>query len=427
MAADCGGTLQTSETQQVRFVTNNGRGNGLDSGGGSTMTCYTPGTATYNEITRSVYNFGSNQPGGTFNPANYVNVTYKIATGSTGGGNWSYQFSNFIINVEADLDMFFRQVGGENHLIARLSNIYSYLVGPTQNIYYNFWAGLFVGANISYGLAVTTASRPPVEDSGEWRKCLGGWWSGAPIDPCSMGTCPPGESHIEPGGGTRYLWGRNQNFGSKFEHSGGSPARMDGPLEWDLGPITDFDNTLVYVYGRMLQGGDNNCNGAWFRGSTSYQGIAYKIPRIKVCPPELRTITQNRDICHNCAITDFVFEPNDLLGIADGTIIIEYVYNPPVGVDINWAKAESIVASIEKDTDIQASIPCLVSGSHYCWRAKIVVRQGSFVGESEYTYGCFDTLYIPEATWVVPDISETECQLLSRGGYVEQYEEAPSV
>lgn len=424
MAADCGGQLQTVETQDVKFVTNFGNGNGLDSGSGSTMTCLTPGTTTYENIQRSVYLFGSGKS--QYDPSAYVNVTYKIATGTTGGGHWSYQFSNFIINVEAKMDMFYRTVNGENHLIVKMYDIWSYLVGPTQNIDYNFFAGLYCAGNISYALSASLVPAPPSDDSSMWRKCLGGWWSAAPIDPCSVGACPEGESHSAPLGGTSYRWGRNRLFGNKFEHAGNNTARMDGPIEWDMGVITDFENTNVFIFGRMMQGGDNACNGARFRGATSYQGLAYKVPVIKVCPPELREITQDRDICHNCAITDFVFEPNDLLGIDEGILQIDYIYNATSQEGLNWANAESKSWVISKDTDINVQIPCLISGSNYCWRAKIIVQRGSFKGESDYTYGeCFETLYIPEKTWVVPDISEEECELLARGGYVEQFEEKP--
>lgn len=423
MAADCGGQLQTVETQEVNFITNNGRGNGLDSGSGSTMTCITPGTTTYKNVQRDVYLFGSgNSP---YDKSKYVSVTYKVATGTTGGGHWSYQFSNFIININAKMDMFYRTVSGENHLIVKLYDIKSYLVGPSQNINRVFQAGLYCAGNISYALAASLVPAAPVAGSSAWRKCLGGWWSAAPIDPCSQGACPEGESHQAPGGGTMYWWGQTNRYDSKFVHNGNNPSRSDGPIEWDMGVITDFQNANVYIFGRMMQGGDNSCNGAVFRGSTSYQGLAFKVPVIKVCPPELVEITQDRDICANCAITDFKFKPNDLLGIDEGVLQIDYVYNSPDLSKVNWANAETKSWVISKNTDIEVEIPCLVSGTHYCWRAKIIVQKGTFKGESEYTYGCFDTLYIPERTWVVPDISDEECQLLSRGGYVEQFEEKP--
>lgn len=418
MAADCGGVLQTAETVDVKFVTNFGKGNGLDSGGGSTMTCINPGQVTEREI---LHQQEVCKADGTMGVDSWTTTVIE----KTGEGRWSYQFSNFIINVEAKMDMTYRQVNGENHLIVRLYDIWSYLVGPSQNIDSGFYAGLYMGGNTSYALAATIRPFAPVDGDGSWRKCLGGWWSGAAIDPCSLGTCPPGESHAPPAGGTSYYWGRNRRFDSKFVHNGNNPARMDGPLEWDLGPVTDYDNTNVYIFGRMMTGGDNACNGARFRGGTSYYGNAYKVPRINVCPPTLREITQGRDICHNCAITDFTFEPNDLLGIDEGTLVIEYVYNASSLSSVNWANAQVSYFIISKDQPINAHIPCLESSSNYCWRAKIVVSQGTFKGESEYTYGCFETLYIPAATWVVPDISEEECQLLSRGGYVEQYEEKP--
>ena len=428
MAENCGGALQTVETQDVKFVTNFGQGNGLNSGAASLMTCITPSTLTY----ESVQTFIPGAPcGGSFGPCNRGG--YKGVTTTTwvqhgrGQGNWSYQFSPFNINVEAKMDMFYRNVGGRNHLIVRLYDIWSYLVGPDQNIDYNFYAGLYMGGNTSYALAATTWGAPP-EDMSMWRTCLGGWWSGAAIDPCSMGACPEGESHQEPGGGTSYLWGRNQRWGTKFEHHGNTPARMDGPIEFDLGEPTNYGNTAVFIWGRMMTGGDNNCNGAYWRGNASYMGNAYKAPIIRVCPPELDHITQDRDICHNCAITDFYFKPNDLLEVDTGTLILEYFYNAPADMNaINWANAEVAQWTISKHTDIHVNLPCLDSGSHYCWRAKIRVESGNFVGESDYTYGCFDTLFIPEKTWVVPDISTEECELISRGGFVPQYEERPAV
>ena len=421
MAADCGGALQTVETVDVKFVTHLGRGNGLNSGGGSTMTCYTPGTTTYEQVTRSVYNFGWQKTGDW--SKRFVDVTYNIAK-TTGAGNWSYTFSPFNINVEAKMDAFYRQVNGENHLIVRLYNIHSYLVGPTQSIYQNFNAKLYMAGNMSYALVATTMARPPADD-GDWRRCLGGWWSGAAIDPCSINACPPGYSNQEPGGGTLYLWGKNSLFDNKFVHNGSRPSRMDGPIEWDLGTVTNFDDTLIYVYGRMMVGGDNYCNGVRWRGGSSYQALAYKVPRINVCPPVLIEIEQDREICENCAVTKFKFEPNDLLGINEGTLQIEYVYGATNANNVNWANAEIAQYTIRKNQEMNVEIPCLRSGSKYCWRAKVIVQQGGFKGESEYTYGCFETLYIPHVTWVVPDISEEECQLLVRGGYVRQFEEKP--
>lgn len=426
MAKDCGGIAATQQKQRVKFISSSD-GYNLNNGipaaqGTSSLLCITPATTTYEEVTKNILLFGQYNtiPGTNIKVPAYGNVTYKIAH-TTGGSTTALPLYPFVINAECDMEMLYRKVGGENHLIVRLSNVESTLgSGGSNGTKYNYcgrgqYFGVYNGRPFAFALGVSAVPNPDAVQT--WAHCLGGWKN----DPTRACTSP---CSYESMGGTWYDFGC-KTVAPAFGNSR-SPGRFNaGPYEFDLGNLPPKNETLIYVFGRMewSLNRSNPCAGMEWRLDASKTANAYHIPPLNVCPPEVTGERQGRDICESCAIWEFDIAANDLLGTGQALLRVEYVWNATLK-NVDWGKGEVRDFTINQDTPLMnQELKCLVGSSHYAYRMKIVLTNSSWDAESEYVYGEFDTLFIPPANMSVPDITESECVEIDSGNLIPPFEE----
>lgn len=430
---DCGGVAATNAKQHFTFIRSVDGGNPLPAAGGGSTVCIDPGTMTTTEVKKQYSDVLANSKN-IFdligNTIDYVLHPTTTITEYRGGYNYQWDLYPFSINVEGDLEMFYRKGSdGKNHLIVKATNILSSLIGKGQ-VYGSCgnFIPCYADGNFSYGLAATLVPVPPAVNDPQWRYCLGGWWS------AGQGQCSADCGGKNPPGGTLYDWGCT-TLGQKFEHHGRTPGRMDGPLEWDMGAITPAAASQlgIYIFGRVMRNPLNNpcSSNTPYNGSSMTSGLAFTIPPINVCPPEFVSLTQTADICEECVNGTWHFEPNDLLGINQGQLHLEYVADATSTATTDWSQAEARYFTIYKDQPIDVTVgcqnpdncdntQCLAPNTNYCWRAKIVLNDG-YEAESDWTYGCMKTLFIPPANMSVPDITVEECTEIDRGNELEQF------
>lgn len=427
---DCGGVAATSSKQHFAFIRSVSGGNALPAGGGGSVVCISPGTMTTTEIQKQYTDVIVN-PSNLFETAqnvlNYMKNPTTTITTAVGAYNYQWTLYPFSVNVEGDLEVFYRKGSdGKNHLIARATNILSSLIG-TGTVYGTCTdiMPLYTCGNFSYQLAVTLVPLAPATGDPTWRTCLGGWWSGC------QGACSAGCGGVNPPGGTNYVWGCTK-LGTKFEHHGNTPGRLDGPLEWDLGVVSSADTSKlgIYIYGQVMRNPNTNpCSSStpYVSGSgvAMTSGLAFKIPPLNVCPPEFIKIEQSADICEECVSATWHFEPNDLLGMSSGSLWLEYVANTTSIGTTDWSKAQAATFTVSPDAPISVTVPCLAPDTNYCWRAKIKLDTG-YEAESEWEYGCMTTLFIPPANMSVPDITAAECTGIARGDDIAQFDKITS-
>lgn len=420
----CGGEGASAQKQHVSFRTSNSSGNGLLAAGGGGSTCVFPGNTTYEQIQQNVTSWvlsPSDLAAGNFDAplTKYEHTQTVTVEKTTGGFTNTWALYPFYVNVEADMDVYYKKVGDDTHLFVRLSNITSTIIGSQDagaeeyNCNYPVMPGY--GNPISFGLAV---SLTPTPNDGQWKDCLGGWW----LEP-QAGCTADCQGLRNPPGGFNYHWGCNRQD-APYARSPWPGRTNSGPYEWDLGSkkSLNINKNLIYVTGRVLESSNrsNPCAGMRQKGGTSQYASAYKIPAVDVCPPEIIHEAHSVDICEDCAIVDMTIAANDLIGASTGQLFVEYVWNGDLN-DPDWGEAEGAYFSLRKDTATDIRFPCLVGRSHYIYRMKIIVSEMS--AESEWVYGEFDTLFLPPANMTVPEVSNYECTEINNGNLIPPFEE----
>lgn len=418
-APGCGGEGASAQKQHISFKTSNSSGNGLLAAGGGGSTCIFPGTTTYEKIEQNVTSWvlsPSDLAAGNFDaPLTKYEHTQTVTVEKTTGGftnNWALY--PFYVNVEADMDIYYKN----NHLMVRLTNIKSTIIGSQDADANNCNASNLIpgyGNPFSFGLAV---SLTPTPNDGQWKDCLGGWW----LEP-QAGCTANCQGLQNPPGGFNYYWGCKTED-APFAKSPNPGRTNAGPYEWDLGDKKSINigKNLIYVTGRVLESSNrsNPCSGMVQKYGTSQYANAYNIPAIDVCPPEIIYEDHSIDICEDCAIVKMTAAANDLLGASNGQLFVEYVWEGNLD-NPDWSEAEGFYVPLTKDTAKDFQWPCLIGRSHYIWRMKVIVSEMD--AESEYIYGEFDTLFIPPANMTVPEISTYECTEINNGNLVPPFEE----
>lgn len=422
MAENCGGIAATNQKQHISFITSNNVGNGILASrqtGQQSHSCIFPGTTTWEQVQQNVHSWvvsPSDLLAGNTTPSHYEHTQTVTVEKTVGGFTNNWATFPFYICMEADMEMFFRTVNGQNHLIVKLTNIFSTFIGSQDYNKdncnkYNYIPGY--GNPMAFRLAV---SLTPTPNDSNWQNCFGGWW----LEPM-LGCTADCEGKLNPPGGYNYYWGCKQQDGA-FARSP-YPGRLNpGPYEWDLGAVGDTSKHIVYVSAQATESTNkaNPCSGMYPKTGMVVAN-AYAIPPLNVCPPEFIGETQDRDICENCAITTLTMAGNDLLGTGQGTLYIEYVWGATLA-NVNWSQAEGAYFQIRQDRQETITLACLIGASHYAYRAKIILNT-SYSAESEWTYGEFDTLYIPKPNMSVPAITEQECTEINNGNLVPPFEE----
>lgn len=417
--ADCGGYGNTEQNVHLSFKSSFAQGNGLPiASSASSFNCYLSDDV-YNRTNGQLvsYDFcekGGNIPGVPFidmcQVQTTVNMNVHKGSGSTSVG--SVQLYPFFANVECDLKAFYRQVGGENHLIVQVSNVSSYLIlskqgigGPT--IYgtscYNAYRGFAFTMAVSFSANISDSA---------WKYCLGGWRT-EPCHQCTSGNCSANSV-----GGYFYYWNSTQRD-NPFGVNRMTGRFNAGPYEWDMGAISIPEGAVMYI-ALAPTVGQANCESQQ-RDRDTVVMLGINPPALNVCPPEITGERHERDICENCAIAKFDIAANDLIGQSSGSLVVEYLWNKTLAT-ADWSNVEVSNFDIYQNQPMTITLPCLVPSSHYAYRMKIVLNGGVF-SESDYVYGEFDTLFIPPPNMTVPDITEPECVDIDSGNLIPPFEE----
>lgn len=430
MAQDCGSYGSTQSSSHIEWKNSKGYGSGIPVGRGSSgVNCFNVGAAAainqavgaIKKKTQLVSTVLAAQCIG-IKGCNKMVTTYEDVTGLKGNYNanvgitaqtGSLPLYPFSINASADVKVFYRNVSGENHLIVQLSNIFSYIIGdqnadnPNQTEY-------TVACTNPFAFTVAVSMQPTPADT-DWKYCFGGWRA-SPCTDCVNEPC--NYMNI---GGFLYHW-NSRRVDAPFANSPWPGRQNPGPYEWDLGNVTTDANTVLYISAAATSG-SNSCASQRKTG-TGRTMIAITPPPLNVCPPEVIHMGQERDICEDCAYTNFIIGANDLLDQPKAKVVVEYVWKATLD-NVDWSKAEVARYDINKNEELDFNLPCLIPSSHYAYRLKIVLDT-DYAAESEYVYGEFDTLYIPPANMSVPTITVQECTDINRGGLIAPFEEPVS-
>lgn len=74
-----------------------------------------------------------------------------------------------------------------------------------------------------------------------------------------------------------------------------------------------------------------------------------------------------------------------------------------------------------KDQNAFVYLDCLIPSKKVQWRARYTVS-GQWEASSEFSYGEFETLFVPPTDMIVPDIKESECAALNQGKEIPHFD-----
>lgn len=330
---------------------------------------------------------------------------------------YSYKF-----NITGDVDMDYDNSG---NLIVTLKNGFIQPAGsgswPSQRPFEAPWYGSLSGPMPcwrSIAMAISPVNDAFAVPADQWHKCLGGWYSAGTN--CDT-TCTK-DRYGNPPGGT-YMWWSDTQAGTAWEKTQHQRGGRNIPTQtWNLGQIQSRDgkDLQLYAYARLEQA----C--VWqFPGCANMPYVDSSIPQIPltapVCPLDPPVYTgnyQEQRVCDNCVDVYMQFEPSDLGGRDGGKIVVDYKYgDEPWDVALHTSEEMDVVAGQE----ITVLLRCLIPDRKVCWRAQFLTGEGE-TAKSEYSYGCFQTEFIPPVWMTVPPVSVQECTLLQQGRPVKPFD-----
>lgn len=271
---------------------------------------------------------------------------------------------------------------------------------------------------MAIALVVTPNANPPsipAENSPAWHKCLGGWYAAGVT--CAP-TCSP---YGNPPGGTRYVWNDYNGNGARFAKTQGQTGgRIIPDQTWNLGKIKYGNGVVPHVWiiaypQQAVTNSDPNCN-IPFYAKSFVSGVSVTVQMLQICPPSFKDTGQTPDVCNDCVNTILKFNATEFGGIGDATIEVEYKYAGQA-----WNQAMRTQEIVHENQAHEVDLGCLIHSKTVEWRARYTVA-GASEAKSEYTYGSFDTLFIPPSDMVVPDIDEQECTTLTQGKLVPEFD-----
>lgn len=339
------------------------------------------------------------------------------------GQNWyrSGQFFPFRVNITGKV---VSSVDNNGNVIVTIKNLRMTPSG-TGDVYFSGrrfkapWYGSTTSATPAYrsvALAVVSGQYVPGEGDASWHKCLGGWYAQG----VTCGTACITDAYGNKPGGTLGWWNDTISVGTPYDtRQGQSFARNVPDQTWNLGPIapTDGNTATVYVVAHWQQGVGYNlgCNQP-FAGNSYVAGIPFRIPVLKLCPPEFDYEEQQDHVCDNCVDVKLCFSPNDLGGQNSVRLSVEYKYKGQ-----SWDKAMSASTTAYKEQETCVTLPCLIGDRDVEWRARYELTSG-YSAHSDWVYGNTHTLFIPPVGMIVPNITTEECTKLTQGKCIEHFD-----
>lgn len=407
MALDCEAAAASEATYPVEFI--NAKNTKIPIGQQSGGVCYTqvttPGTSTTQM--RPLFPGASDIPiiGGFLSS---IKVPVIVNTpGTTTNVAHPWRLSGFNVEAKGKMRVWWRDDG---HLMVTVTDLYSTLTGENGDTGGVFSAPLYsgpVGWAMTAGVSIGYPQGVPADNDPNWRFCLGGWWS-ALMSGCGT-ACP--DAYGNPGGGTMYRWNKWTGTDAKFVQNGNTPGRMDGPIEWDLGAVEPNEDLNIFLYARGVRG---YCNSQRFDPNMgARQALAFAVPLPALCPPEITDIEMWRDICEEIVGANVKLSIPALGGGNTATLTLEYSND-------DFAHIERISQTVAAESTATIEIPKLFPNTRYCFRAKL----GTSKVESEWSETlCEQTLFLPRADWIVPPLTEEECEAMTAGDCIPELTE----
>lgn len=412
MALDCDAAAASEAIYPVEFL--NSKNTKIPMGQQASGVCYSEQTVVTGHVdeTRRVLVFGEYNticpPHGDVKVPVYTNVHYNYDKTEVQQIPHAWRLSGFNIEARGKMRVWWRDDG---HLMVTITDLYSTLTGSDGDTGRAFWAPLYSG-NIGWALnAVASVGVPggvPGDGDGNWKFCLGGWWSAGMLQ---CGTqCP--DANGNPGGGTPYMWNNWSGTDAKFVQNGRTPGRMDGPIEWDLGEIEPSENLGVFLYARGVRGA---CGSQRFDPNMgARQAIAFAVPLPALCPPEITGVEMQRDICEEKVWADVKLDIPALGGNANATLYIEYAPND------TFYGSTTVAKTVNASSSVTIEVGPLIPNIRYCFRAKL--SNGKVESEWSSTI-CETALFMPRADWVVPLLTLEECEAMTEGDCIPEFTE----
>lgn len=355
--------------------------------------------------------------GTCYTPSRYYNAQNDplglMASALASAGQWgvarTWTLYPFHIEARGIIDMNYNEKG---ELVVTLRDVVSTLTGSAGDIGRAFRAQLYTAGDFGWAVNVKaiTANKvvAPSRNDGGWNKCMGGWWSAAATQNCSV-TCP--------GGGTSYWWNRWDLFGTPYERHGNSPTRRNSGMTWNLGKV-DSKTQIIGLFARAVRG---NCSSAYFSDADGdfQQCIFITIPPQNICPPTFEGMENERDIClEKIYSTLKVHIPT--LGV-DGVNL--HVMYEAIDREDQWQDsiASTQVVGVKENTTVSVLIDNnLIPDTTYF--LKMYLQKGDI--KSDEIMVCDQkTPYMPSPTCLVPMLTEEECELLAEGECLEELTE----
>lgn len=407
MALDCDAAAASEATFPVEFISS--RGTNLPLGEYSSGVCYTqvttPGTSQ--TVMKPLFPWASGIPiiGDLLGGIRVPVTINKPGTTTTHGNGWS--LSPFNVEARGKARVWWRDDG---HLMLTITDLYSTLTGTAGDTGKTFQAPLYsgpVGWAMTAGVSIGAPQGVPADNHPNWKFCLGGWWS-ALMSGCGE-ACP--DAYGNPGGGTMYWWNKWTGTDVKFAQNGNTPGRMDGPLEWDLGEIEPREDLQVFIYARGVRG---RCGSQYFDPKMgARQSLAFAVPLPALCPPEITGVAMRRDICEEKVWADVSLSIPALGGNNDATLTLEYSTD-------NFVHVETITQTVSASSSVTITTGKLYPNTRYCFRAKL----GTSKVESEWSeVECQTTLFFPRSDWIVPELTQEECEAMTEGDCIDEFTE----
>ena len=334
-----------------------------------------------------------------------IATNYAVANGVyTTGKNWTlYPFK---VEAKGFADISYNANG---ELIVTLNDIVSTLVGEKIH---GGRSGFIQGYFVNVGWAVnvklldtTRSNSQPAESDPGWRKCLGGWRS-APMSNFCDRNCP--------GGGTPYYWNDWYDFGEAYSMDGSRPARRNGNLVFNLGKVASYQTQLIAIYARSVRGYE--CRFAPQDGGIQ-QCVLISIPPMNICPPEINSITHERDICEE-TIDTVVNVTTPAFGTDGVNLVIMY---EAINKESEWSNSKATTQTIynvaENATFNVTLNQHLIPNTNYFFKIHLE-KDGR---KSDEIMVCDQwTPYMPSATCLVPLLTAEECEVLAGGDCLEE-------
>lgn len=229
-----------------------------------------------------------------------------------------------------------------------------------------------------------------------------------------------------------YIYPANRDWlgGQIFEYLNDPEAILDTitvPVDGDhtvynnfvLGPGQESATSTI-TYRNLAQGYNNFLFVPSLYLDALRMGLRFKNNLSPDLPtPILVRVDQVEDICENYVDATLTFEPINLGGTQ---LYIEYRYGSQ-----DWSSSRSVTVPVAKDSPTTVILTGLIPTNHtnspvtLYFRAKYIPTVTT-LNESDWLYEDFVTIYIPAPNMTVPDINTQECNTISKGGYIPNFE-----